>query len=98
MVSRAGGEVIAVFEKAKEIVRRASAHRGARILDVLHVAFALVLQAETSTHSIGDKRPVSGNAALPHRALRIQSRHAQGILSTVPLCGLPTPPALRHCG
>lgn len=38
---------VAVFEKAKEIAQRKTAHLGTRTLDVLHVASALVLQAET---------------------------------------------------
>ena len=38
---------LAVFEKAKETARKRTAHLGTRTLDVLHVASALVLQAET---------------------------------------------------
>jgi len=37
----------AMFEKAKRIARRRTPHLGTRTLDVLHVASALVLQADT---------------------------------------------------
>lgn len=38
---------LAAFERAKEIARKRTPHLGTRTLDVLHVASALVLQAET---------------------------------------------------
>ena len=37
----------AVYERAKQIARRRTPRLGARTLDVLHVASALVLQADT---------------------------------------------------
>ncbi len=37
----------AIYERAKQIARRRTPHLGTRTLDVLHVASALVLQADT---------------------------------------------------